>query len=120
MARRPVSMKILNLFGYTLMRNKIEIEHRKLTVGPNADIPIDTRSSKWKAQEKTGALIGPKGSVTYSLNSGGENVDVTFSWNHPFSGATSAYTVVTNPRGKESRSSLRTPVFWAATAAALI
>src|SRR5699024_9233771 len=102
MAKRPVSMNILNRSGYTLMRKKIEIEHGKLSVGPPTDIPIDTESSKWKAQEKTGALIGPKGSVTYSLNSGGENVDVTFSWNHPFSGATSAYTVVTNPRGKLS------------------
>lgn len=106
MPRRPVHLKIDNRTHYSLHRKSLSIDHGKLENDPPLVIPVGTAGAAWTACERPGALIGPKGSVTYSLTTGrvgeqgGETIDLTFSWNHPFSGATSAYTVTSQPEGR--------------------
>lgn len=106
MSRRPVHLKIDNRTSYSLHKKGVHIEHGKLEDQPPTTIPAGTCSATWTACEKSGALIGPKGSVTYSLTSGrladhcGEDIELTFTWNHPFNGATSSYTISSQPEGR--------------------
>ncbi len=94
---RNVTLHIQNETGFDLAFVRNEIEHGKYNANPPKKISR-CETGTFKVGNKTGAKVGPKGSITYQLIYT-ENiyVELTFYWDHPFSASASTYEVASNP-----------------------
>ncbi|MDD2666398.1 MAG: phosphatidylinositol-specific phospholipase C domain-containing protein [Methanocellales archaeon] len=88
---RNATINIANETGYALSYVSHNIEHGKFNEDPPSNIGVG-ETKTFKVGNKTGAKIGPKGSVTYRLNLTSEiSVDLVFYWDHPFGHTSSSY-----------------------------
>jgi hypothetical protein len=96
---RNATIHIQNETGHDLIFVSDHVEHGKFQ---NNGAPPETiragATGIFKVGNRTGAKIGPKGSVTYKLNyQSNIEVQLIFYWDHPFSASTSTYEVASNP-----------------------
>ncbi len=96
---RNAKISIINNTDYDwiLDESKKKLTHGKFNQSPTKKIPKGT-IGVLKVGNRTGAKIGPKGSIVYKMQNE-DNTPVKISWNHPFSAATSSYTCVSDPIG---------------------
>lgn len=92
MAARPVKMTVNNNTSQTLKYVKDDVKHGKFTTKPPQEI---TSSGYWACSARSGAMIGPEGTVTYEAED--KSFTVEFYWNHPYGSATSSYRVTPTP-----------------------
>ena len=88
---RNATIKITNNTSHQLQLGDVKVEHGKFNAAPPKT--IDSHG-QWEVGNHTGAKIGPKGQLEYKLMKP-DHISVictiTFTWNHPFSSADSAY-----------------------------
>lgn len=97
---RNATITLENRTGFSLKLASKKIEHGKFQANqsPPEDIGLDGEG-QFKVGNKTGAKVGPKGSVTYKLVVHNITFELIISWDHPFSASTSSYTVTSSPPG---------------------
>ncbi|GAA4275993.1 hypothetical protein [Aquimarina mytili] len=89
---RPVKMTVNNNTNRKLILKDYEAKHGKFTTNPPREIES---TGSWNCSTKSGAMIGPKGIVTYEDEK--QEFIVEFHYNHPYGGATSSYRVKPDP-----------------------
>jgi len=92
MGARPVKMTVNNNTSQKLIYVKDKVDHGKFTTDPPSEIES---TGYWACSARDGAMIGPKGTVTYKAAD--DSFTVEFFWNHPYGSATSSYRVTPNP-----------------------
>ena len=93
---RNVTITMYNLTGSDWNDLKTHTEHGKFNKNPPEDV-ADGKLGVFEAGNRTGAKIGPKGKVSYSMGSKGR---VCITWDHPFSASSSTYNCYSDPQGK--------------------
>lgn len=93
---RNVTITMENLSGYDWDDLETDIKHGKFNQNPPSEIP-NGKIGVFEVGNRTGAKIGPKGSISYSM---GNNLRIVITWDHPFSASTSTYTCYSEPEGK--------------------
>lgn len=94
---RNVTISMINATGFDWCDLRTNIEHGKFNQDPPSGV-LDKNMGVFQAGNRTGAPIGPKGSISYSM--GTTDVRVFITWDHPFSASTSTYTCYSEPEGK--------------------
>tara|TARA_B100001057_G_scaffold358866_1_gene361034 strand:+ start:264 stop:617 length:354 start_codon:yes stop_codon:yes gene_type:complete len=89
---RYVELKIQNNIGNALILKSIDLEHGKFISEPPKKIESD---GVFSCNHRSGAMIGPKGTVTYKVED--TNVELKFHFNHPWGNKPSAYRITQNP-----------------------
>ena len=94
---RNATINVSNETGYILSYVSANIAHGKFNEDPPTTIEVGEIGT-FKVGNRTGAKIGPKGSVTYKLSLTSEIiVDLTIYWDHPFRHISSSYTLGSRP-----------------------
>jgi hypothetical protein len=97
---RNATLTIDNETTFELEWRASDITHGKFQKGHEPPGIIGANSTgTFSVGNKTGALIGPEGTVTYVATSQDETVAIVFYWNHPFGKPISAYEVWSEPEG---------------------
>ena len=99
---RNSTITIENKTGCTLRYKSCDVQHGKFNEDPPRSIK-NGESASFKVGNRTGAKIGPKGTVVYSVEGFSSHavpsLELEFFWNHPFNASTSVYTVSSIPSG---------------------
>ena len=82
---------------WVLDESKTKLTHGKFNQSPTKKILKGT-IGVFKVGNRTGAKIGPKGSLVYVMQNK-DKTPIKISWNHPFSATTSTYQCVSDPIG---------------------
>jgi hypothetical protein len=93
---RNVTITIWNQTSFDFTDLKKDVEHGKFNQDPPSIINRG-KMGVFEVGNHTGAKIGPKGKISYSM---GDNLKVMITWDHPFSASTSTYTCYSEPSGK--------------------
>lgn len=93
---RNVTISMNNLTGFDWADLQTDLDHGKFNQSPPSEVK-NQKIGVFEAGNHTGAKIGPKGSVSYSM---GNSVRVIITWDHPFSASTSTYSCYSEPEGK--------------------
>ena len=97
---RTATISIYNATNADFTAPVSSISHGKIQAGQGPKNPIGKGEiGIFKVGNRTGAKIGPKGMVTYETIQNNYKFQIVFTWDHPFSGAHSAYTCYSNPEG---------------------
>lgn len=94
---RNVTISMINATGFDWGDLHTNIEHGKFNQDPPS-VVLNEKMGVFQAGNRTGAKIGPKGSISYSM--GSTDVRVFITWDHPFSASTSTYACYSEPEGK--------------------
>ena len=89
---RFVELKIENTLGNALKLKSSDLDHGKFISEPPENIESE---GFFSCDHRSGAMIGPKGIVTYAVE--GTDVEVEFHFNHPYGDKPSAYRIIQNP-----------------------
>lgn len=110
---RNARIKIQNNTGYPLkyVKEETDIKHGKFQEGKTPPEEIkDSETGVFEVGNRTGAKIGPEGTVVYKATISVKDIAVDLKvhlyWNHPFSSAKSVYTASSVPVGFTSFSLL--------------
>lgn len=97
---RNVTIYVNNQTGYLMSFKEEIIDHGKFNLDPPREIAIG-ETGVFKVGNNTGAKVGPKGTLTYTVLVPTVNdlipVDLKIFWDHPFSASISTYTVTSVP-----------------------
>lgn len=94
---RNATLHIANETGYSLHYISSSIEHGKFNQDPPSTVGVG-ETATFKVGNRTGAKIGPKGSLTYQLHLTSEiSVSLIIYWDHPFGHTSSSYEIGSNP-----------------------
>lgn len=94
---RNATITLINNTDHDWTNLTTDVEHGKFNKEPLNSVPRGAQMT-FEVGNRTGAKIGPKGSLSYTMQDGSKTKIVT-TWNHPFSGATSTYTCYSEPGG---------------------
>lgn len=89
---RDVKMTVNNNTSRVLKLDKEVQDHGKYNTEPPKEIKS---TGFWKCSTRSGATIGPEGTVTYEAED--KSFKVAFYYNHPYGSATSSYRVTVTP-----------------------
>ena len=99
MSGRNANITVQNNSGYNWTKSAEDIEHGKVTNSPSDPV---NNGENWEidVSNHDGQTMGPKGTYQWSaVFANSQLVTILLSWNHPWSGATSAYTLSSTPTG---------------------
>jgi hypothetical protein len=96
---RNATIAIWNLTDGDFDLEGTHTEHGKFHRKPPEVIKKGDKES-FGVGNRTGAKIGPKGTVTYKTTQRGETFKIIFFWDHPFGHTSSSYTCHSEPLGK--------------------